>query len=42
MFDEIVFVENGKIVERGSFKSLMDLKGKYYELYRNQEKTFAN
>ena len=42
MFDEIVFMENGKIVERGSFKSLMDLKGKYYELYRNQEKTFAN
>lgn len=42
MFDEIIFMEKGKIIERGSFKSLMDLKGKYYELYRNQEKTFAN
>lgn len=31
--DEILFVENGEIVERGSSKELMSRKGRYEELY---------
>lgn len=42
MFDEIIFMENGQIIERGNFKDLMDKKGKYYELYKKQEENFTN
>ena len=31
--DEILVIENGRIVERGSHQNLLDLGGKYYELY---------
>ena len=34
--DKIIFVENGNIVEQGSHKELLELKGKYYELYNSQ------
>ncbi|MVT44375.1 ATP-binding cassette domain-containing protein [Chitinophaga oryziterrae] len=34
--DQIVVMENGKIVELGDHKSLTALKGKYYELVKNQ------
>jgi ATP-binding cassette subfamily B protein len=34
--DNIVVLEKGKIVEQGSHKELVDLKGVYYELVRNQ------
>ena len=34
--DKIIFVENGNIVEQGSHKKLLELKGKYYELYNSQ------
>jgi ATP-binding cassette subfamily B protein len=34
--DQIVVLEKGKIVEIGSHKELVDLKGSYYELVRNQ------
>lgn len=33
--DRIYFMENGEIVEQGTHYELMDLKGKYYDLYSN-------
>ena len=34
--DEILFLEQGRIVERGSHDELMALAGRYAELYRLQ------
>jgi ATP-binding cassette subfamily B protein len=34
--DEILVMENGEIVERGSHEVLLKLKGHYYELYTGQ------
>jgi len=34
--DEVVVIEGGEIVERGSHQSLLDLKGLYYRLYMAQ------
>jgi ATP-binding cassette subfamily B protein len=34
--DKIVVLEKGKIVEEGTHKALTDLKGKYFELVKNQ------
>ncbi len=34
--DQIVVLDKGKIVEIGNHKELVDLKGSYYELVRNQ------
>lgn len=34
--DQIVVLENGKMVEQGNHKKLVKLKGKYYELVKNQ------
>jgi ATP-binding cassette subfamily B protein len=34
--DQIVVLENGQIVEQGNHESLVQSKGKYYELVRNQ------
>ena len=34
--DEILFMNGGRIVERGSHEQLMELKGLYYELYKAQ------
>ena len=34
--DQILIIENGKIVERGAHAELIQLKGKYYDLYVNQ------
>lgn len=33
-FDEIIVLKDGKIVERGKNKELLDIKGYYYQLYR--------
>lgn len=35
-FDEIIFMEDGKIVERGTFEELMARNGHYAEVYREQ------
>lgn len=34
--DIILVVKNGEVVEKGSHKELLDKKGEYYELYKNQ------
>lgn len=34
--DQIVVMENGRIVETGTHQALTNLKGKYYELVKNQ------
>lgn len=34
--DEIIFLEDGKIVERGTHEDLLSLEGLYYELYQKQ------
>jgi ABC-type multidrug transport system fused ATPase/permease subunit len=35
--DKILFMENGKIVEKGSYEELIDKKGKFYDLWRMQK-----
>lgn len=39
--DIILVIENGEIVERGNHRSLMNLGGKYYELFSTQAKRYA-
>ena len=39
--DEIVLIENGEIKESGTHKELMELKGKYYELYNIQKEYYT-
>jgi ATP-binding cassette subfamily B protein len=36
--DEILVMEQGKIIEQGNHESLLALQGKYYELYLSGEK----
>ena len=38
--DIIVYLENGEIKEKGSHKELLELKGKYFDIYCNQFKDF--
>jgi ATP-binding cassette subfamily B protein len=40
--DQILYVENGKIVERGTHDELLKLRGKYYEIYCDQFKDFED
>ena len=35
-FDEIIFMDAGKIVERGTFEELMEKNGRYANIYRQQ------
>lgn len=35
--DEIIYMQDGEIVERGTFKELLDLKGHFAEVYEIQE-----
>ena len=37
--DEIIMLEKGRIVERGTHDELVALKGKYYEIYKEQYST---
>ncbi|WP_242842119.1 ABC transporter ATP-binding protein [Ruminiclostridium cellobioparum] len=34
--DEIIYLENGRIVERGTHAQLMELEGNYFKLYKTQ------
>ena len=38
--DRIVLLENGRIVEEGTHEELLDLRGRYYELYETQAKYY--
>jgi subfamily B ATP-binding cassette protein MsbA len=40
--DQILVVEEGRIVERGTHQSLYDLQGRYYDLYTRQHGIDAN
>ncbi|WP_350344475.1 ABC transporter ATP-binding protein [Proteinivorax tanatarense] len=40
--DEILLIEDGKVVERGNHSSLLYKKGKYYEIYKEQFKDIEN
>ncbi len=40
--DQILYVENGCVVERGNHEELLNRKGKYYEVYCEQFKDFEN
>ncbi len=40
--DQILVVENGRIVERGTHETLYDLRGRYYDLYTRQHGIDAN
>lgn len=40
-FDEILYLESGKLLEQGSHKSLIAKKGFYYQLYQKQLKKNA-
>ena len=35
-FDEIIFMDEGRIIERGTFAELMELNGHYAAVYRQQ------
>ncbi len=42
--DEIILLDDGKIIERGTHEELLDMQGAYYELYQKQllEEMIAN
>ena len=40
-FDEILYIEAGNLIEKGSHKNLMRKKGSYYQLYQKQLKKNA-
>ena len=40
--DNIIVIEQGKVVEEGTHKELMSLQGKYYELFSTQAKRYLD
>ncbi|HEX2947594.1 MAG TPA: ABC transporter ATP-binding protein [Clostridia bacterium] len=40
--DEILYFENGRIVERGNHQELMDLRGRYYDTYCEQYRDYVD
>ena len=40
--NQIIVVENGQLIEKGSHKELMALEGKYYELFSTQAKRYLD
>lgn len=41
MFDKIIVLQNGRIVEEGSFKQLMELNGEYAKMYKEQMSAYV-
>lgn len=39
--DQILVMDQGEIIERGTHQELLDRKGKYYELWEMQEGNFV-
>ena len=37
--DQIVVVHQGKVVERGTHKELLDLRGRYFTMWEKQTRT---
>ncbi|NUU96991.1 ABC transporter ATP-binding protein [Marinitoga sp. 1138] len=40
--DEIIYLDNGEIIERGTHDELLNMKGRYYEIYAEQFKDFED
>lgn len=40
--DQIIFIEDGRIIEKGNHVELIEKKGKYYEIYCQQFKDFED
>ena len=40
LVDEILVIKDGKIIEKGSHKDLIDLNGEYYEMFESQRKWY--
>lgn len=40
--DEIILIDEGKILERGTHKQLLSMKGKYYNLWKIQQQFIGN
>lgn len=38
--DQIIYIDNGRIIEKGTHEQLLQKKGKYYEIYCEQFKDF--
>ena len=38
--DQILYIEEGRVVEKGTHEQLLQRKGKYYEVYCEQFKDF--
>ena len=41
LFDEILFLKGGKIIEKGSHDQLISLSGEYSRMYKMQKSIFA-
>lgn len=40
--DQIIYVEDGRIIERGNHEELLSIKGRYYDIYCDQFKEFED
>ena len=38
--DQIIVLENGVLIEKGNHQELMDMHGKYYNLFTTQSKRY--
>ena len=41
IYDEIIVMNNGKIIEKGNFEDLINIKGYFYSLYTIQNDTLS-
>ena len=42
MADEVIVIDNGRVIEQGTHSQLIENKGKYFELYSEQLNTLKN